>query len=91
MEALFFCLNYICRMKTGILSILLCLSIQMGFAQVTDTLGYLEFMQGTSTLYESPNGGFAFGQMDTETRPKRSLIQTKVPLCFEKFYFNLER
>lgn len=30
-------------------------------AQVTDTLGWHSFLEGTSTLYLSPNGGYAFG------------------------------
>lgn len=30
-------------------------------AQVTDTLGWAGFITGTETLYESPNGGYAFG------------------------------
>ncbi|MCB9186034.1 MAG: T9SS type A sorting domain-containing protein [Flavobacteriales bacterium] len=30
-------------------------------AQVTDTLGWSNFSQGTEILYESPNGGYAFG------------------------------
>ena len=29
--------------------------------QVTDTLGYSKYTMGNETLYESPNGGFAFG------------------------------
>lgn len=48
-------------MKFGIISALLFMSYQFGYAQVTDTLGYEEFMLGTPTLYESPNGGYAFG------------------------------
>ncbi|MGB1318643.1 MAG: hypothetical protein ACPG5W_10565, partial [Flavobacteriales bacterium] len=31
------------------------------FAQGTDTLGYADFLLGTPSLYESPNGGYAFG------------------------------
>lgn len=30
-------------------------------AQVTDTLGFANFQLGTTALYASPNGGFAFG------------------------------
>ena len=30
-------------------------------AQVTDTLGFTDFQLGTTILYESPNGGYAFG------------------------------
>ena len=48
-------------MKFGILiSLVLGLS-QFALAQVTDTLGYAEFSEGTPFLYQSPNGGYAFG------------------------------
>jgi hypothetical protein len=48
-------------MKFGIISALIFMSCQIGYAQVTDTLGYSDFMLGAATLYESPNGGYAFG------------------------------
>ena len=61
MEALFFCLNYICRMKSGFIVALLICVCEMTFAQATDTLGYADFLTGTQALYDSPNGGYAFG------------------------------
>ncbi|MDC0303488.1 T9SS type A sorting domain-containing protein [Flavobacteriales bacterium] len=48
-------------MKFRIISALIFMSYQIGYAQVGDTLGYTEFMFGTPTLYQSPNGGYAFG------------------------------
>lgn len=57
-------------MKIGIISAILILLAQIGIAQVTDTLGYTEFMMGTPVLYESPNGGFAFGNNGYADRAK---------------------
>ncbi len=70
LEALFFCLNYICRMKFGISILLTVITAQLGFAQVTDTLGYADFLEGTPSLYESPNGGYAFGNNGYQDQAK---------------------
>ena len=48
-------------MKFGILISLVLGLGQFALAQVTDTLGYAEFLEGTPFLYQSPNGGYAFG------------------------------
>jgi hypothetical protein len=45
-------------------SVLICVSIFLSFitnAQITDTLGFAQYATGTETLYQSPNGGYAFG------------------------------
>ncbi|MBL4585838.1 MAG: T9SS type A sorting domain-containing protein [Flavobacteriales bacterium] len=47
-------------MNRILIFLLICVNLS-AYAQVTDTLGYSEFFSGTDTLYESPNGGFAFG------------------------------
>jgi hypothetical protein len=44
--------------------VLVCVSTFLGFitnAQITDTLGFAQYATGTETLYQSPNGGYAFG------------------------------
>lgn len=44
--------------------IVCCLAVIMTVsvrAQISDTLGFAEYNSGTETLYESPNGGYAFG------------------------------
>ncbi|MCB0754891.1 MAG: T9SS type A sorting domain-containing protein [Flavobacteriales bacterium] len=44
--------------------VLICVSALLGFianAQITDTLGFAQYSAGTETLYQSPNGGYAFG------------------------------
>lgn len=58
-------------------------------AQVTDTLGFQTYSQGTSTTYASPNGGFAFGNNGYEDRAKaqtffhdKSFVLRKVLLKF---------
>lgn len=62
LKALFFLLNpYLCRMKKTLIVSLFSLISLSGYSQVIDTLGIGEFQNGTSTLYTSPNGGFAFG------------------------------
>ncbi len=44
------------------LAIALIISVALNAsAQVTDTLGWQRFHEGTATVYGSPNGGFAFG------------------------------
>jgi len=48
-------------MKIGLITGLLLAVTHMGVAQVTDTLGYSDFLTGTQVLYDSPNGGYAFG------------------------------
>lgn len=53
-------LVYLCHMR--ILAIALIMSVGLNAsAQVTDTLGWQRFHEGTPTVYSSPNGGFAFG------------------------------
>lgn len=45
-----------------LLSAILVFSIaQFSYGQVSDTLGYSKYLQGSDTLYASPNGGYAFG------------------------------
>ncbi len=39
-------------------------------AQVTDTLGFQSFLEGTESLYSSPNGGYAFGNNGYGDRAK---------------------
>ncbi len=48
-------------MKIGLITGLFVAFTQIAVAQVTDTLGYATFLEGTQTLYQSPNGGYAFG------------------------------
>ncbi|MFT4595637.1 MAG: hypothetical protein ACI9UR_000603 [Bacteroidia bacterium] len=48
-------------MKIGIIISLVFGLSQIALSQVTDTLGYASFTDGTPILYQSPNGGFAFG------------------------------
>ena len=61
MEALFFSLNYICEMKQTLGLLYGMLIVISSTAQVTDTLGLEGYEMGTETLYEAPNGGYAFG------------------------------
>ena len=61
MEALFFSLNYICGMKQTLGLLFGMLIVISSTAQVTDTLGLEGYQMGTETLYEAPNGGYAFG------------------------------
>lgn len=51
---------YLCRMYRIPLIVLLSISLGAS-AQVTDTLGWQRFHEGTPTTYLSPNGGYAFG------------------------------
>jgi hypothetical protein len=44
-----------------LITVLLLLLTKTVCAQVSDTLGYDKFLQGTDTLYSSPNGGYALG------------------------------
>ncbi|TNF30543.1 MAG: T9SS type A sorting domain-containing protein [Bacteroidetes bacterium] len=48
-------------------------------AQVTDTLGYNAFQAGTSTLYQSPNGGYAFGNNGYSDKAKAQTFSDTVP------------
>jgi len=48
-------------MKITLTSALFLLLAITANAQVTDTLGYSNFMIGTEVMYTSPNGGYAFG------------------------------
>jgi len=48
-------------MKKALVVGLLSIVSISGFSQVIDTLGLDEFRNGTTILYTSPNGGFAFG------------------------------
>jgi len=48
-------------MKKILLNSILSVCFLSSYAQVTDTLGYAEYVLGTETLYSSPNGGYAFG------------------------------
>lgn len=54
-------LKYIWHMKNVVVYLILCFATSLVYGQVTDTLGYHNFMEGTDTLYESPNGGYVFG------------------------------
>jgi len=42
-------------------AILVFTTVQFSYGQVSDTLGYAKYLQGSDTLYTSPNGGYAFG------------------------------
>lgn len=57
-------------MNKLIIPCLICLLASTCVGQVTDTLGYADFVSGTKTLYESPNGGFAFGNNGYGDRAK---------------------
>lgn len=61
MEALFFSLGYICRMKQTVTLLFIFLAGLAANGQVTDTLGFSQYQLGTEILYTSPNGGYAFG------------------------------
>lgn len=47
-------------------------------AQVTDTLGWSNFMSSTETLYESPNGGYAFGNNGYNDKVKAQTFSDSV-------------
>jgi len=51
---------YLCPMRILVLALLLMVGHTVS-AQVTDTLGWIRFQEGTPTIYASPNGGYAFG------------------------------
>jgi hypothetical protein len=64
-------LHYICRMvKKHILLSMVVLWCGNVSAQVTDTLGFQSFLEGTESLYSSPNGGYAFGNNGYGDRAK---------------------
>ncbi len=60
-KRLSYCSKYICEMKKLIIYTVLTLSYCAVQAQVSDTLGWDNFMNGTETLYQSPISGYAFG------------------------------
>jgi len=51
-----------------------------GFSQIVDTLGIIEYRNGTPTLYTSPNGGFAFGNNGYNDRVKAQTFQVENPV-----------
>lgn len=51
---------YLCPMRILVLALLLMVGHTVS-AQVTDTLGWTRFQEGTPSIYDSPNGGYAFG------------------------------
>ncbi len=57
-------------MKIRILVILTLFLFQLSQAQTTITLGIDSFSSGTTTLYTSPNGGYAFGTNGYEDKAK---------------------
>jgi len=76
-------------MKIGLITGLLLAVTHMGVAQVTDTLGYSDFLTGTQVLYDSPNGGYAFGNNGYGDKAKaqsyyhdQSFVLRKVLLLF---------
>jgi hypothetical protein len=81
-------------MKIRLFTFILLAVAQIGVAQVTDTLGYAEFMEGTSVLYDSPNGGYAFGNNGYNDKAKaqsyyhnQSFVLKKVLLLFRDVIF----
>jgi len=78
-----------------LLFLILILYSLKGQAQVTDTLGYSNFLSGTTTLYESPNGGFAFGNNGYNDKAKAqtyfyeddSFVLREILLLFGKVIF----
>jgi hypothetical protein len=53
-------------------------------AQVTDTLGLQFYLQGTQSLYTSPNGGFAFGNNGYNDRAKARTFTHDKPFVLRK-------
>ncbi|MCF8465534.1 MAG: T9SS type A sorting domain-containing protein [Flavobacteriales bacterium] len=81
-------------MKRGLITGLLMAVAQLGIAQVTDTLGYSDFLTGTQVLYDSPNGGYAFGNNGYGDKAKaqsyyhdQSFVLRKVLLLFGEVKF----
>ena len=56
--------------------------------QVTDTLGYADFISGTETLYESPNGGFAFGNNGYGDRAKAQAFSNNESFVVKEVYLD---
>jgi hypothetical protein len=54
---------YLCSMHQQIIALLVAFVLPALLqAQVTDTLNWERFQEGTATLYTSPNGGYIFGK-----------------------------
>ena len=79
-QPLFFLLHYLCVMKKWLLIGLTFLFSLSGFSQIVDTLGIIEYRNGTPTLYTSPNGGFAFGNNGYNDRVKAQTFQVENPV-----------
>ena len=84
-------------MRIGIIAALLICVCKVGFTQVTDTLGYAEYLTGTQTLYGSPNGGYAFGTNGYNDKAKaqsftndQSFVLRKALLLFGDVIFASE-
>jgi hypothetical protein len=62
---------YLCGMHQRIIVLLVALALPALLkAQVTDTLNWERFQEGTATLYTSPNGGYIFGNNGYGDRAK---------------------
>jgi len=62
---------YLCSMHQQIIALLLAFMLPALLkAQVTDTLNWERFQEGTATLYTSPNGGYIFGKNGYGDRAK---------------------
>lgn len=66
-------------MRLSIIFLLAILGANVCWGQVTDTLGFGEFYQGTPILYTSPNGGYAFGNNGYEDKAKAQTYVDSVP------------
>lgn len=66
-------------MRLSIIFLLAILGANVCWGQVTDTLGFEEFYQGTPILYTSPNGGYAFGNNGYEDKAKAQTYVDSVP------------
>lgn len=76
-------------MKKTLIVALVCFISFSGYAQVIDTLGLDDFRNGTSTLYTSPNGGFAFGNNGYGDLAKAQTFHNQNPAILRKVLLKL--
>ncbi|MBI1287458.1 MAG: T9SS type A sorting domain-containing protein [Flavobacteriales bacterium] len=73
-------------MRFGIIAGVLFLLQTAVHAQVTDTLGYASFYSFSDTLYDSPNGGYAFGNNGYGDKAKAESYYYESPFVLRKVW-----